>query len=195
MIRRKLGFGIVTACIVIGLTGCDILGLGGSAPNTYSAGDTGPAGGIIVFVDTSNDYDFDYLEAAPAALDDEYPWGAQISTSGLDDGIGSGQANTTIIIETQDDDKAGLSSYAAKAADNHSTGGFSDWFLPSYQELQLLYTYRSSLNLGGSSDYYWASSQFSQTLGDAVRFDKFNGEVNPQKTVTAPVWPMRAFSE
>jgi hypothetical protein len=37
--------------------------------------------------------------------------------------------------------------------------GYSDWFLPSKDELNLLYQQKTSVG-GLSSDYYWSSSEY-----------------------------------
>ncbi len=40
---------------------------GGSSEATYAIGDTGPAGGLIFYIDEAGEYDWTYLEVASAS--------------------------------------------------------------------------------------------------------------------------------
>ena len=81
-------------------------------------------------------------------------WGCGgVLISGLSLGYGSGQSNTTQIIT--ECTQAGI---AAKLCSDYSNDGYSDWYLPSYDELQLLYTNRSYVP-GLSGQFYWSSNQ------------------------------------
>jgi hypothetical protein len=71
-----------------------------------------------------------------------------------DDAIGFGQINTNKILNVQ-----GIGTYAASITDNLVLNGYSDWFLPSINELQWVYNNRASI--GGFSGIYWSSSEFS----------------------------------
>ena len=72
--------------------------------------------------------------------------------------IGTGQANTNYMKA-----QAGYDSGAAKVCDDYvntetGTGVYSDWFLPSKDELNLLCLQKDVLNLYTGS-YYWSSSE------------------------------------
>lgn len=70
-------------------------------------------------------------------------------------GIGSGQANTNSLV-----DILGNGFYAAKYCDDLVLNGFDDWFLPSRDELGLMYSnlkYNGFGNFSNSS--YWSSSE------------------------------------
>ncbi len=67
--------------------------------------------------------------------------------------------------------------YAARMCDIHEAGGYSDWFLPSKDELDLMYRYLKKNNLGGFSEvYYWSSSEndaataWTQPVGDGIQY-------------------------
>jgi hypothetical protein len=73
----------------------------------------------------------------------------------------NGAANTTAIIA-----QAGSTSSAALTARNHNGGGFSDWYLPSFNELLLLYNnfyiINRTLSTAGTTmdqNSYWSSTE------------------------------------
>ncbi len=124
----------------------------------YAIGDTGPAGGIVFYDKGSVSDGWRYLEAAPSDQSTNIQWynGTNISVS-TGTAIGTGKANTAAIIAAQ-----GSGSYAASLCKNLSLGGYSDWFLPSKDELSLMYTNLNlkAAGLGGfGGQWLWASSQ------------------------------------
>ncbi len=76
--------------------------------------------------------------------------------------LGTGNANTNLIVANQ-----GTGSYAARICYDLVLEGYSDWYLPSKDELNLLYINLCANGLGGfvttpSADaYYWSSSETS----------------------------------
>lgn len=144
----------------------------------FAIGDTGPAGGIVFFVDDADAYpDWDYLEVAPndpgSLLWDE----GGLPFTFIDDTatqVGTGQENTTAITSA-----LGAGTYAARVAQDYTEGGFSDWFLPSLDELQLVYDNLDAIgdlnaDYGFASTYYWSSSEIDADNVWAVNF--FNGD-------------------
>ena len=128
---------------------------------TYNVGDRGPAGGFI-FYDRGFIADgWRYLEAAPA--DFTAPWGAyDRNVAGTDTVIGSGKRNTQIIAEFLN--RIGESNRAAQICAAMNVNGYTDWFLPSKEELALMYQNLKQRNLGGfTNDWYWSSSQYSNS--------------------------------
>jgi hypothetical protein len=133
---------------------------------TYKIGDIGPAGGII-FYDKGSDSKADgkadswrYLEAAPAEIEFTAEWGSyNFNVSGTGLTIGSGKANTQLIVERLK--TLGESKCAAQLCVKLNHKGFTDWFLPSKDELDLMYKNLKQKNLGkfGTEISYWSSSQ------------------------------------
>ena len=137
----------------------------------YDIGDPGPAGGLIFFDDEDNgsdDYAFRYLEAAPASTewnDIEYGGSNVTDINGDDDtvppeleGVGAGQANTMEIVNELGDN--GGTDYAAKLADDLEHDGYTDWFLPSKDELELMYENLHEDGLGG---FEWGGRYLSSS--------------------------------
>ncbi|MDR1956656.1 MAG: DUF1566 domain-containing protein [Treponema sp.] len=159
-------------------------------PPVYAVGDTGPAGGIIFFVDTTDAYPgFNYLEAAPTDLGTS-TWAintyATTSISGTLTTMGSGAANTALIVGT-----AGTDAPAAYACDDLSLNGYTDWFLPSQAELNEMYSNRVSIGgfgIGG----YWTSSE---TNSSYAWNQSFSGGLQGSysKNLTYSVRAVRAF--
>ena len=129
--------------------------------HVYTIGSTGPAGGKIFFVDTENKYtEFNYLEAAPAdeGANEYGGYGTLFGSGAQKTVIGTGKVNSKTIVA-----KVGNGiSYAARVCleksvvDNGIT--YNDWFLPSKDELALMYDNKDKIG-GFSNDYYWSSSE------------------------------------
>jgi hypothetical protein len=52
---------------------------------------------------------------------------------------------------------------AAYVADNLTSGGYSDWYLPSIDELTQLYNNRTYIGGLTFTAYYWSSTQVNST--------------------------------
>jgi hypothetical protein len=75
---------------------------------------------------------------------------------GTSTALGTGAANTTKILACTADNEN-----AAKLVDALTDGGYSDWYLPSKDELNLLYLNRISAGNNFASNEYWSSSEVS----------------------------------
>jgi hypothetical protein len=92
-------------------------------------------------------------------------WGCSgISISGTSTLLGTGQANTTFIVGS-----CTTTGIAANICNNLVSGGYSDWYLPSLDEMYKLYLNRSIIG-GLTGTYYWSSSQYSSTNAYFVNF-------------------------
>jgi len=144
----------------------------------YNIGDSGPAGGIVFYVTDGGAHG---LEAAPADQDGGTgaTWGCAgtflIGAAGT--AIGTGAQNTADILAGCTDGSAA----AATVAGAFSLNGYSDWFLPSKDELNALYAKKAVVG-GFASLNYWSSSQsdgataWSQTFAFGALYvgDKMN---------------------
>lgn len=81
--------------------------------------------------------------------------------------IGTGSTNTTEIINIQ-----GNKIYAAKVCRDYRGGDYSDWFLPSKDELLKICNNKDLIG-GFTGNSYWSSSRYSDKLIWLVRFNDF----------------------
>jgi hypothetical protein len=170
--------------------------------STYQIGRRGPAGGFVFYV---TDGGLHGLEAAP--LDQStsagITWGCYEDnvTVAVGTDIGTGAQNTDAIVSFGCDD----GSPAALAAAGYEKNGYDDWFLPSKDELNLMWQYladpadddRGSYEtdsdaVGGfASSYYWSSSQYNsygawlQYFGDGFQSGNDKSYANRVRAVRA----------
>jgi hypothetical protein len=163
---------------------------GNSTPaQTYKIGDTGPAGGIVFYDKGSFSDGWRYLEAAPANVEINigsetkviFEWGAKgQNVANTMTGVGFGKQNTQVIVDRLR--SLGETNCAAQVCAALDINGYKDWFLPSRDELNLMYINRGPVGLGGfTTNYmYWSSSQansniaWAQSFGDGIQsYDNF----------------------
>ena len=117
----------------------------------YQIGETGQAGGIVFYV---TDGGLHGMEAAPVDQSSSADWGcANTIISGAQaTSVGSGIVNTDAILASCNE-----VNIAARIATSYSLNGFNDWYLPSQDELALLYSNQNIIG-GFSATLYWSSS-------------------------------------
>ena len=180
----------------------------------YAVGTKGPAGGYIFYDDEADGIDdisgYRYLEAAPYGwydtdgdlvyLEDDDPkfeWARYLTPIGRTEAdLGAGSNNTSIIVNA-----LSSGSYAAKICDDYSLTVkgevFDSWFLPSQDELDLIFKNLKLNELGGFSDYwYWSSTELESDDARLLDFTIDSYPPPPQsgtKTNMMRVRPIRAF--
>jgi hypothetical protein len=160
----------------------------------YSIGDTGPAGGkIFITPDTAGNSTGMYFEAAPTASQVQRSWATGGNQSSAVPGaagtaIGTGAQNTVDIV-AQSGNLAATS--AARYASDYEYNNFSDWFLPSIDELQELYANKTSVG-GLLSSNYWSSTEYSATQAEYENLGD-GGQAFAGKNLSLYVRPVRAF--
>ena len=161
----------------------------------YTVGSTGPAGGVVFYVnDNAAITAWKYLEAAPAD-EGEYIYGGYDKKTGATATIiGTGQANTQTIVNVLKTVETG--SYAAKVCDDKSVTyngkTYDDWFLPSKDELDEMYKNRTMI--GGFSTYwYWSSSEAINDGAWRQAFNNLGGQYCIRERISCRVRPIRAF--
>jgi hypothetical protein len=150
-----------------------------NTPAVYAIGDTGPAGGIVFYVTGDGLHG---LEAAPSdSAPAEWDCFGTLLSGMNETGVGSGAHNTS------QRDLCSDASTAAKVAAAYEFNGYIDWFLPSKDELNLMWTNLADPerdgrdvgfdgdSLGGfASNYYWSSSQSNSNYAWTQSFDDGN---------------------
>ena len=148
-------------------------------------------GGIVFYIDETNQYG---LVAAIDDLDGVYQWGCSNYTIPGADGtaIGTGYQNTLDIVSG-----CNQPATAAKQAVEFESEIYTDWYLPSINELVQIY---NTIGPGGSegnigdfeNTYYWSSSQYNNH--DAWILNFYNNYVErDDKPHSFKVRVIRAF--
>ena len=103
--------------------------------------------------------------------------------------IGTGEMNTSIIVEKQ-----GEGEYAAQLCYDLSLGGKSDWFLPSKNELNQMYENLASKGTGGFANfYYWSSSEYHESYSWYQHFGHYYQDYGGKNFGSFYVRCIRAF--
>ncbi|HEY7293367.1 MAG TPA: beta-L-arabinofuranosidase domain-containing protein [Vicinamibacterales bacterium] len=141
----------------------------------FAVGDVGPAGGFIFYENPHYARDgWRYLEAAPLDQSAGAPWACfrREIPGARGTNIGAGKQNTADILASCDDASA-----AAALCANLSVNGVRGWFLPSRDELALMYPNLKAAGIGrfaeaGARDNvsYWASTQATADMAHHIDF-------------------------
>jgi hypothetical protein len=169
---------------------------------TYNIGDM-YMGGIIFWLDETKQHGL-ICETSDISTGIRWYAGTIGNTRAYADGVTGGRINTSIIIAAQvaiGDDGA---TYAARICNEKSlliNSAFqSGWYLPSSEELQMMYRNRSTINTtalanGGSvftNDLYWSSTEESNFWAKTVSFS-YGGVTGQNKNALYRVRAIRAF--
>jgi DUF1680 family protein len=140
----------------------------------FVVGDVGPAGGFIFYENPNYTRDgWRYLEAAPFDQSAGAPWGCfRRAVAGAGEtAIGAGKQNTAAILASCSDPSS-----AAALCANLSLNGVRGWFLPSRDELALLYRNLKASGLGNFAEErtdnvsYWTASQATADMAHHIDF-------------------------
>ena len=161
-------------------------------------------GGVVYYIFTSTDFGYVAGETHGliAAVENQsfsIRWnnGSNVTTGASGAVVGTGYENTNAIIEAQG---STATSYAAGVARAYQGGGYTDWSLPSKDELSYMYWNRTMINTtasdnGGSdlsNNFYWSSTENGLELARYRNFGDGLGGTQP-KTFTLDVRAVRRF--
>ena len=120
-------------------------------------------------------------------------------------GIGYGKSNTEMLVDAMESEAYVKSSgsektenYAAKLCADYTLNGYDDWFLPSKNELNLMYENLHKQGLGSFADdyyfyyYYWSSSELSNNDAWEQLFNP-GAQYSDDRNGNYFVRPVRAF--
>ncbi len=178
-----------------------------SADNTisvrsYKVGDIA-FGGIVIWVDGSGRHG---LVCSKEDLSTGIRWyaGTNGRTRAVGDGPYAGFMNTSIIISSQvaiGDDGGDYAAYlCSKLVVKDGDKSYGDWYLPSKEELMLIYRNIATINAAATaakgtvceSEYYWSSTEYSKE--QAWKMNLTTGQVaHYYKSYAARVRAIRSF--
>ncbi|GFO72752.1 trimeric autotransporter adhesin [Bathymodiolus japonicus methanotrophic gill symbiont] len=146
----------------------------------YKLGDHGPAGGLVFYVSAGGLHG---LEVATHGASGAAKWGCSgdtvngINVNGVyNKSIYTGESNTEAMLKSE-------CSPAAKNTSNYSLGGYSDWFVPSLGELDLIFRNLVAKGHGTfSEDSYWSSSEYDENESWIVHFGVTNDHTPGSKS-------------
>jgi hypothetical protein len=133
-------------------------GLGVEPLKIYTVGETA-LGGIIAYINGGGSTGTSGLVVTVSDLSTNAQWGCEGTViGGTSSTIDSGLANTIAI--TTGCPTGGI---AAELCIALVEGGYSDWYLPSKDELNALYINKNTIG-GFTSYFYWTSTEFDAGL-------------------------------
>ena len=154
-------------------------------------------GGVIAYILQSGDPGFDAsIQHGIIAATNDQSTGIKWSnseipktTGAIATALGTGNVNTNIIVSS-----LGGGSYAAKLCYDLVLNGYSDWYLPSKDELNKLYLNKASIG-GFASYYYWSSSESNIYLawGQDFRYGSQGISTKYSSSTDYKVRAIRAF--
>jgi uncharacterized repeat protein (TIGR02543 family) len=158
-------------------------------------GGPGPAGGIVFYDRGFYSDGWRYLEAAPAKYESKYSVWEGYNNTIRETGTakGTGLSNTKKIV-ARFYNINGAATHCDKLEVTKEGIIYDDWFLPSRDELDLMYRNLHRNNIGGfSGNLYWSSSEDSAQSAWAKNFSYGAQNSSQSKNRTNRVRPVRAF--
>ena len=137
-------------------------------------------GGIIAYIDGGGSTGTSGLVATAADISTGAEWGCIGTEIAGADGtaIGTGNQNTIDIMAG-----CATAGIAARLCGDLTEGGYSDWYLPSKDELNQLYINRVAIGGFSSENQYWSSTENGANFAWKQNFSNsapgFTGKVNP----------------
>jgi hypothetical protein len=143
-------------------------------------------GGIIFYIDGTGQHG---LISATSDQGTGVQWGCYGTLiGGTSTAIGTEQANTTAIVNG-----CSTPGIAAQICDVLVLNGYSDWFLPSKDELNQMYIQKTVIGGFSAYDYYWSSSEYDATTAWNQHFGDGYQSNTHTKIYPARVRAIRAF--
>jgi hypothetical protein len=151
-------------------------------------------GGKIAYIFQSGDPGYIAGEthgiiAAPTDQSTGIQWynGTETTTGATKPHIGDGKIMTEMIVSSQ-----GTGNYAAKLCADLVLNGYSDWYLPTYEELIKLYLNRVTIG-GFINEKYWSSTEYASCCAYSRDFSATQSQDGSAKSQYLKVRAIRYF--
>jgi len=151
-------------------------------------------GGKIAYILQAGDPGYDEnvqhgLIVAPTDQSTGILWwnGSYTLTGATATAFGKGYANTNTIVASQ-----GAGNYAAKLCYDLVLGGYSDWYLPSINELNRIYLNKDAIG-GFAANAYWSSSEYNNYYAWRQNFNGGLQDYGPKGSASLCVRAVRSF--
>ena len=158
---------------------------------TYTVGQSA-LGGTIAYILVSGDTGYvdgeqHGLVATTSNISSGAAWGCSNTSISTSSAIGTGNQNTINIM-----DGCATAGIAARLCGDLVQGGYSDWYLPSLNELNTLWVNRSAIG-GFTSVYFWCSTESNSTQAWTQNFSSLGFTSLSNKTSSCYVRAIRSF--
>lgn len=153
-----------------------------------NVGDAGPAGGIIFYDKGSYSDGWRWLESALSDQSISANWGSAYFIGATGTAIGTGLSNTKAIVQAET-----LNEYAARFCHDLALGEHSDWFMPSRDELNEMYTQKGIIGGFSITNSYWNSSEYASNMAGSQNFSTGNQGTTAAKNNFFRVRAIRRF--
>ncbi|MBK9328716.1 MAG: hypothetical protein IPM95_05210 [Sphingobacteriales bacterium] len=185
--KRLSPYAAITGMLLLLVTSC------AKGPETFTGLNIGQEhqGGIIFYLtDATKQHGLIAAKSGwnGTADDPKSTWGCSGTTITGADGqnVGTGAQNTQDIVT------AGCNG-AGKNCANLTLNGFSDWFLPSVEELKLIMQFNGSVDLGLKPGVLYFSSSENGTGANTISSDEPYTQENSDKAEEHHFRPVRSF--
>jgi len=163
---------------------------------TYRLGDIGPGGGLVFYIDSVSGLRYEMAPKTWNGSQDPNPESCNADTNipgATGTAIGTGAVNTAATV-------AACTSGASNDAAAYRGGGFTDWFLPSKDELNAIFSYaipadkETLYEFFPGNSVYWSSSQVTPYNSKSWSQNFTNGDQSETSYNSSLfVRPIRAF--
>jgi hypothetical protein len=143
-------------------------------------------GGLVFFIDNTGEHG---LVAAASDQTTSAEWGCMgaVITGGKGTAVGTGMQNTIDITSSCSE-----AAIAARVCNDLVLDGFSDWYLPSKDELNLMFEHKAEIG-GFADDLYWSSSEKTVVTAWLQSFGTGTQYSTTQKDYGTRVRAIRSF--